>query len=190
MKSIRIFAWLVLLFPAPVFAEVVTGRDVQTGLSSWEWREAGISIQLVQRLPDQTRAFFEARGFSAKAADRIARACVFQTIFRNDGNQPLSYDLENWRIRHQGKSLSLRTRERWDELWEQGGANQAARIALRWSLLPSQQHFESGDYNWGMTSFGLPPGQIFDLSIAVTRNETSLTRKIPGIICAADREDG
>lgn len=38
---------------------------------------------LVQRPPDQTRAFLRARGFGAAQAERIAQSCVFQATFRD-----------------------------------------------------------------------------------------------------------
>ena len=172
--------------PGRVSAQVITGAEEQTGLSTWEWKRAGISVQLIQRLPDQTRAFFQARGFTSMDADTIGRACVFQTIFRNDGPRPLTYDLDDWRVLYRGKHLPVRTRERWQEKWQAGGVSQAARIALRWSLLPTRQGFEPGDYNWGMTSFGLPPGASFDLSMTLTIDGELVTGTIPAIVCAAD----
>ena len=175
------------LLPGSVSAEVITGEEQQTGLRTWEWMESGISVQLVQRLPDQTRAFFQGRGFSSEDADSIAKACVFQTIFRNDGEQPLTYDLDDWKIDYRGKRLPLQTRERWNEKWQAGGASKAARIAFRWSLLPTRQRFQPGDYNWGMTSFGLPPGETFDLTLTITNNNNRITRSIPGVVCAADQ---
>jgi len=169
-----------------VSAEVITGEEKQTGLRTWEWREGGISVQLIQRLPDQTRAFFQGRGFSTGDADTIGRACVFQTIFRNDGRQPLTYDLDDWQITYRGKRLPLQTRERWKQKWLDRDVSQAARIAFRWSLLPTHQSFEPGDYNWGMTSFGLPPGATFDLSLELKVNGKSVNGQIPAIVCAAD----
>ena len=76
-------------------------------LRSWDWRQGGVVLQLVQRLPDQTRAFFQARGFSSNTSERIATACVFQTIFRNDGQYPLAYDLDDWRVTHRGETRVL-----------------------------------------------------------------------------------
>jgi len=188
LKYCLALIWLSMsLISGWVSAEVINGEEAQTGLRTWEWREAGVSVQLVQRLPDQTRAFFQGRGFSTAESDSIARACVFQTIFRNDGKHPLVYDLDDWRITYQGKHRSLLTRERWDEKWQAEEANQTARIAFRWSLLPTRQGFESGDYNWGMTSFGLPPGESFDLSLNLTINGNVIARSIPGIVCAADQ---
>lgn len=186
--SIRLLGFIsTFLLVGQVSAEVISDEEAQTGLSTWEWREAGVSIQLVQRLPDQTRAFFQGRGFKSKDADIIGRACVFQTIFRNDGTQPMAYDMDAWHITHLGKRLPLQTRERWEKKWLAEGVNQAARIAFRWSLLPTRQQFEPGDYNWGMTSFGLLPGEIFDVTLVLTLNGNPITRTIPGIVCANDQ---
>lgn len=171
-------------------AEVITGSDPDTGLRSWTWQQQGISLQLVQRLPDQTRAFFLGRGFSSEDADRIARACVFQTIFRNDGRQPISYSLDDWFLIRAtapaDQKLPLQTRERWDQVWQQQQTAQASRIAFRWSLLPTVQQFEPGDYNWGMSSYGLPPGAHFDLTLALTINGKPATGHIPDIVCAPE----
>jgi len=168
-------------------AEVTSDEDGQTGLRSWEWRQSGVSFQLVQRFPDQTRAFFQGRGFSSADADIIGRACVFQAIFRNDGAVPISYDLNDWKIIQPGQSLPMQTRERWQRRWRAVNLAQGPLIAFRWSLLPTRQRFEPGDYNWGMTSFGLPPGASFDLELSLAIGGKQMTGRIPAITCAADQ---
>ena len=190
---IRVKPMLALLCVIPLLlgnstATVERGVYAETGLLSWEWREAGVVLRLVQRLPDQTRAFFQARGFSSAAADRIANACIFQTIFRNESQQPLNYSLDDWRVLQQGARGRLATREHWDTVWQEGEASQAARIALRWSLLPTRQRFEPGDYNWGMTGFGLLPGSVFGLEVVLRLGGEQVARTIDGIVCAPDRE--
>lgn len=169
-----------------VSADVDTTLEEQTGLRTWEWSHEGITLQLVQRLPDQTRAFFMGRGFNYADADTIGRACVFQTIFRNDGNLPLTYNLNEWQVTYRDKPHSLQTRERWEQKWSDRDVKQAARIAFRWSLLPTRQGFEAGDYNWGMTSFGLPPGASFDLSLLLRVNEKIVRGQVQGVVCATD----
>ena len=170
------------------WAEVTTGIDEETGLKSWTWHESGVSVQLVQRLPDQTRAFFMGRGFPADTADIIGQACVFQTIFRNDGKQALSFDLGKWEVVYQDQRLPLQVRESWDKRWKTMGVSLSARIAFRWSLLPTRQHFEPGDYNWGMTSFGLVPGERFDLTLAIDLGGKPVTGRIQAIQCAIDSD--
>ena len=183
-------ALLLLLLPLPGLALAAVERtiDAETGLRAWAWREAGVSLQLVQRLPDQTRGFFLARGFSAEAVERIANACVFQTIFRNESDQPLDYSLDDWRVVQPGVRTDLVTRERWDAAWQAGEASEASRIALRWALLPTRQRFEPGDYNWGMTAFGLAPGMTFELELVVRHGDDQVVRTVDGIECAPDRE--
>jgi hypothetical protein len=166
------------------WAEVATGIDEETGLKSWAWHTNGVSVQLVQRLPDQTRAFFMGRGFSAEAADIIGQACVFQTIFRNDSKQAVSYDLGKWEVIHQNNRLPLQVRETWDGRWQTLGVSQSARIAFRWSLLPTRQRFEPGDYNWGMTSFGLVPGERFDLALTIDHGGYPVNARILAVECA------
>ena len=190
MGSSRIIAGLVLLSGlccgSALATEVVKSRDQASGLVSWEWQHARVKVKLVQRLPDQTRAFFQARGFTSVEADRIARACIFQTIFRNEGQAPVDFDLDDWRLTHAGHRRSLWTRQRWAAFWRKRGTGQAQRIALRWSLLPTRQHFEPGDYNWGMTSFGLPPGERFDLHLKIRVAGEPISGKIARIACATD----
>ncbi len=179
-----------LLLSSPALAGVQTGSDPETGLRFWHWSRDGVSVRLVQRLPDQTRGFFLARGFGAAEADRIARSCVFQTIFRNDGSHVVDFDLREWSVRHPGGTARLRVREDWDGLWAGGAVPKAARIALRWSLLPTRQHFEPGDYNWGMSAYGLPPGSRFDLHLVVHIDGKVVEVELPGIECPRDAEPG
>ena len=187
-KPLLALSCAVLLLPGNAAASVERGVDAETGLRSWVWREDGVVLHLVQRLPDQTRAFFQARGFTGAASDRIADACIFQTIFRNESEQPLSYSLDDWRVLHADERGNMMTRERWDAAWREGEASEAARIALRWALLPTRQRFEPGDYNWGMSGFGLPPGAVFDLELVVRLGGERMTRTVDGIECAPDRE--
>jgi len=181
-----LFGWI-FLYVAPASAEVVSGIEKDSGLQFYEWHRDGVSVRLVQRLPDQTRAFFQGRGFPAEAADKIGRACVFQSIFRNDGKQPVSYDLGDWKVVHQDKTSPLAIRESWEQQWQNMGISKSARIAFRWSLLPSKQRFEPGDYNWGMTAFALPPGANFDLTLLIRIGDRSVTGHIPALRCAADK---
>ncbi len=158
-----------------------------TGLKSWTWRHDGVSLKLVQRLPDQTRAYLLARGFSREAADMVARNCLFGSMFRNDGDQPLDFDLDDWQVLHEGEVGRLVTRQRWKERLSSMSVSKAGRIAFNWSLLPPRQHFEPGDYNWGMTSYGLPPGSRFDLELRITLGGKPLVARIPGMECAPEK---
>jgi len=159
----------------------------QTGLKSWEWRHDGISLRLVQRLPDQTRAYLLARGFTPQAADQVARGCLFGSMFRNDGGEPLDFDLDDWRVLHDGRESPMITRQRWEERLAEAQVSKAGRIAFNWSLMPTRQHFEPGDYNWGMTSYGLPPGSRFDLRLRILVDGRPVEALVEGLECAPEK---
>jgi len=180
-----------LLLPLLAQAGGITkGTDEQAKLPYWQYRDDGMSLRLVQRLPDQSRAFFLARGFSSGHAELIAQSCIFQTVFKNISNtgkpSPLTYNLRNWVISYKGKLGAMKTREDWDTQWQQLKAPQPARIAFEWSLVPTVQTYQAGDYNWGMSSFNLKPGSKFDLKLTWRQHGRQRSAVIPGIQCAAD----
>jgi hypothetical protein len=169
---------------------VASGTDPASGLPYWAYQGGGISVQLVQRLPDQTRAFFMARGFDRDAAEAIALGCVFQTIVRNIDPGPeaqaIEYDVARWRVHVTGRTRPVKIKSQWDREWTARGLSEAARIAFRWSLLPTRQRLEPSDYNWGMSSFDLPPGQVFDLELVWSREGQQYRGAIEGMRCAPD----
>lgn len=180
------FCFLLLVVGEP-FAGVSVEVGPETGLKTWEWREDGVSLRLVQRLPDQTRAYLLARGFDKASADLVARNCLFGSMFRNDGERPLDFDLDQWQVLHGGGVKPMMTRERWQSRLEREGVSKSGRIAFNWSLMPTRQHFEPGDYNWGMTSYGLPPGSHFDLKLKIELDGKPVEALIEGLECAPEK---
>lgn len=173
-------------------AEVATGIDAEAGLPFWELREPGITLRLVQRLPDQTRAFFMARGFARADIEPAAENCVFQTVFKNvsegEGASPLEYSLEDWVVTSAGNEQRMQTREHWAEEWARRGVAKPARIAFEWALYPTRQIYNPGDYNWGMSVFGLKPGSRFDLTVVWRQGGERRSARIEGLQCAPDAE--
>ena len=174
----------------------VQGLDPDAGLPFWAWEEGPVEVRLVQRLPDQTRAFFIGRGFSSAAADLIGRSCVFQAIVRNRAQAEsagapgprgdLAVDLATWGLEAGAGPRALPPKEGWEPRWEAMGESNAARIALRWSLFPSTQTFRPGDYNWGMIPFGVPPGTRFDLTLAWNLGGEPQGAVLRGLVCAPE----
>ncbi|EGV51069.1 hypothetical protein [Candidatus Endoriftia persephone] len=194
MHKRELFRWFlcVALLPASGFARVEKTVDPTTQLSSWKLSQAGLELKLVQRLPDQTRGFFQARGFSKTIADQIATHCVLQTIARNRASDAaagaISIDLNEWRIRQGDKVRGLKLKESWDAEWGDDQVSAASRIAFRWATFPTRQTFEpAGDYNWGMTSFGPLPGSRFDLKVVWREGDEQKIVWIEALECAEDR---
>ncbi len=179
-------------YPSFLLAGVEIKTDPQTRLKSYRLQQGGFKLELVQRLPDQTRAFFMARGFSKKIANDIALSCVFQTIGTNisDKTNPAAIEvsLKDWRLKVNNKEKKVKLKTAWDKQWSETEVNKASRIAFKWATFPSYQNFSnSGDYGWGMTSFNLPPQTVFDLKIVWTQNKKPQHAWIRSIECPEDR---
>lgn len=166
-------------------AEQVTEEG--SGLPGWRWEGDGASFTFNQRLPDQTRAFFQGRGFLPEQAEPLAADCVFQAIIRNHAaaSTPLELDLAEWRvIPAEGTTQPLRLEAQWQKEWERRGVTQPARIAFRWSLFPTRQRFEPGDWNMGMITIGLPPGSHFDLEVVWHAGNEQRHQRFTALRCA------
>lgn len=183
---------VIIGLPATGGADVTRQVNAENGLVGWKLQRDGLELELIQRLPDQTRAFFLARGFSAAVADDIGTGCVFQTIARNVSRPPqdlpVAIALAQWRVRHGGELRPVKLKEQWDREWPQDSVSAAARLAFRWATFPTEQTFEpGGDYNWGMTGFDLPPGETFDLQVVWQLGGRRQVAWINNIECPADR---
>jgi len=190
IRRAHLFFLFFLLSPGCFAASVTTGVDEEAGLPFWQVRDRGMMVRFVQRLPDQTRGFFQARGFSAADSDLVAGSCVFQTVFRNSSNEsnpdPLDYDLHEWTVHANGGKGKLKTREQWAREWEARGVDKTARIAFEWALFPTRQVYNPGDYNWGMTVFNVPPGTHFDLDVTWNQYGAHHSARVTGMECAPD----
>ena len=180
-----------LCLSLPLTAGVTISKDPDTALIGWKLNQGGFELELIQRLPDQTRAFFLARGFSPKVANDIALACVFQGIGRNtlkasEANS-ISVDLREWQLTSKGKNHSIKQKEQWEAEWSGADVARSSRLAYRWATFPTQQTYEPvGDYNWGMISFNLPPGTRFDVLVRWTLNGKPQQAWVRDVACAKD----
>ena len=190
----RIGGVLAILLSAAVplaTAEVSQDLDADSGLARWHFRDGALSLELIQRLPDQTRAFFLGRGFDADSADRFARACVFQAIVRNATpagavGPALAIDLGWWRVERGDVPLPLPLESEWQQRWSASGQSKRAQIAFRWALIPTQQVFQPGDYNWGMIALGPAPGSEVGLDLVWHENGQPRQGGMQGVRCPPD----
>jgi hypothetical protein len=142
-------------------------------------------------LHDQTTAFYLARGFSADASvDFAKRGCVFRAAIGSAAvsraDPVIELDVKSWRVVAGESPVSFPVQEDWDEEWQRTGVEESARIAFRWALFPPKQRFFASDYNWGMLTFGLPPGSRFDLLLRWRENGEEREGRIDDLECAPD----
>ncbi len=170
---------------------VQTRSQQQDAVGSYHWTleaPSGVTFEFIQRVPDQTRSFYLARGFSAETADRYATACVFQTIVKNGSqDHELSIDLKDWKVRANGTTRPLTLTEQWLDRWKTSGVSKTARIAFRWSQFPTVQHHAPGDWFQGMIAAEVPPTSKFDLVIHWREGGKQHTAMARNLQCARDR---
>ncbi len=192
MPDLRLII-LLYFFCGLLVAGVSKTINKETGLLGWKLTQGNLQLELIQRLPDQTRAFLLGRGFPRDISDKLAHSCIFQTILRNTDktnnadSSALTVSLKDWQINQAGVTQSLKLKERWDQSWEGNSVSPSARLAFRWAMFPTTQTFLPGDYNWGMISFGPPPGMQFDLQIIWTEDDKKYSTEIKKLNCADDR---
>lgn len=181
---------VIMLWLSPLKAELMTGIDDVATLPFWEWRNEYMTLRLVQRLPDQTRAYFSGRGFKPAEVKIIASYCIFQTVYTNISSakdkRVIEHEIHDWKVRYNGKTFAMKPREDWKPFWQAKNVDLAQIVAFEWSLLPSRQIFEAGDYNWGMTVFEVPHGASFDLDISWKVDGKQQTARMTDITCAKD----
>jgi len=157
------------------------------GVKTWNWSDSGISVRLTQIIPEQVRGFYMGRGFSQDDAELIAGDCIFQTVIRNDSPaNKVEMDMKQWQVASGAKTGRPKLREDWGEIWRQRNSPAPAQLAFRWALFPTVQEFEHGDWNMGMSSYGLPPGTRFDLRFSFVAAGTTRSGEIRDIECAKD----
>jgi len=145
-------------------------------------------VRLTQISPDQARAFYQARGFSAAVAERYAAECVFMTVVRNIGGTPIRHRLADWRYVSAGRpARSIRSKAEWERLWKQEGVAEAARIAFNWAQFPTVQTFEPGDWNQGMTTYSVPRGGEFDLHFVWRAGGKTHSGTLEQVRCADEK---
>jgi hypothetical protein len=181
---------LALGVPGGLHAEVTHSINAENGLQGWHFTGGDIEIELIQRLPDQTRALFMKHEMSREVVEELALSCMFQTIIRNTGksgtNQPVSIDLTQWRMRYAGKVSGIALKEPWLDSWSDADVSPAAKLVIRWGMFPTQQEYLPGDYNWGLTAYGIPPGSVFDLDVTWREGDSARSGRITDILCAPD----
>ncbi|MDD5328369.1 MAG: hypothetical protein PHX38_00060 [Sulfuricella sp.] len=187
MRSYLLLVASLLVCNAHAGGETFHGRDPETGLESWKASHGGVTLELTQITPDQARAFFIGRGFERADVEHYAAACIFMTVLRNESAPAaISYRLAEWTFLPGRDARPMKLKEDWLKEWAARGMAQAQKIAFEWSQLPSEQTFEPGDWNQGMTTFMLPRGGRFDLKYRWVSQGKPQENTLKGIRCAEE----
>jgi hypothetical protein len=160
-----------------------TERRVSPSGASTAWVSTGqpFAIELIPVAPDSVRAMYARKDFPKSLQETVAAFCVLGTVIRNETAAALSYDTNDWRYTARGgKPQRPRNKDEWLALWREHG------VDFSYSLLPTAQTFEPGDWAQGLTTLQLPRGTVFDLSYTWTQQGKRFSATLEGVKCASD----
>jgi hypothetical protein len=158
-RNAGIAALCIALFAPAVFATKTSiTKNPQSGLLAYNVEDEGISIELIQLLPDFVRAIYTSHNLPKAEVEDIASYCVFGTILRNTSDGEMSYRVADWRaVGEDGIERPIKTKTQWIEQWRRAG------VTFSWTLLPDSGDFEVGDWQQGFTTVKMPRDSAFDL---------------------------
>ena len=160
-------------------AQVERQYNPDSGIETVQVEHPGMSLQLLPLNRDYVAAVFSARGLPPDIVASTRDYCTFGTILRNIGEQPLRYDLRQWRyVTPDGETHRVKTKTAWLQEW------QGRDLAFRWILLHEQQTYQPGDWGQGFTTVPLPPGTRFDLHYVWTQGDEQHEATLENVRCA------
>lgn len=181
MKILIFLAWLVLPVSAAL-AGTLKSTNPDNGLSNWQSQDTPFSLQLLQLMPDNVRAVYGNKGFPKSLVEEMAGYCIFGSVIRNLADDPISYDVADWRaITPDGVRHPLRTKTEWLQIWQSKGMD------FGWSILPAAQTLEVGDWGQGFSTVKLPHGTRFDLDYSWRQHGKTFHAILEGLQCAPDQ---
>lgn len=173
---------VLLLTAATAMAGTVKSTNPNNGLSNWQSDGTAFSLQLLQLMPDNVRAVYSNKGFPPALVEDMAGYCMFGSVIRNLADEPVSYDVADWRaITADGVRHPLRTKTEWLKIWQSQG------VDFGWSILPAAQTLEVGDWGQGFSTVRLPHGTRFDLDYSWRQHGKTFHARLEGLQCAPDQ---
>jgi len=109
---------------------------VADGKNPLKFEDEQVSMRLVLRTPEQLSAFYQGRGFSQAAIERILETCFITPIIHNKRLDALWLELDNWQFAADKQSIARLTRDYWPGKWREVGLPQAQRSTFGWTLMP------------------------------------------------------
>ncbi len=165
--------------------ETLRSTDSDTGTPHWQTQGTAFSLEVIQLLPDYVRAVYAGRGLPPSLVEEIAGYCVFGSIARNASDHPLTYDLRDWRaVTPDGAQHALKDKDAWLAEWRRQG------VGFGWTLQPTAQTFEVGDWGQGFLTVKLPRGARFDLLMVWRQDGHERSARLEGLECARDAMPG
>ncbi len=131
-----------LLAAALGFQGRAVPAQAQEKAQSLSFENAMLSIQLKPRTPQQTAAFYEARGFPTSAVEVLKQSCFVTVRIHNRSNTVVWLELDNWRFVTDTGGIRRLERAYWSSRWRSLALPQRNRSTFQWTLLPESRDLQ------------------------------------------------
>lgn len=108
-----------------------------------------LKLVVKPRTAQQMAAFYEGRGFPAKAIALTRTACFFTVGIKNKTRDILWLDTNNWQFNAATGPLERINRNEWKHRWQGIGLDLPYQSTFRWTLLPAKLDFQPGEREGG-----------------------------------------
>ena len=150
----------------------------------------GLDFYLSARTPEQTNAFYSARGLPLSAVQEIAKSCFLTVGLRNRRTDPLWLDLANWRfIDASGREIKRISLPAWTARWQAMQIPLAAQATFGWTQLPETRDMQPDEDVGGNVPLVPPPGKftlIARFATGVAGRGKPIEISVPGLTCPRD----
>ncbi len=139
---------------APVYA--VGNKTEAVSVSN-----ATLSFKMIPRTPDQMAAFYEGRGFPAKATQVFSEVCFFTVIVKNLSRDIVWLEPANWLINSEsGENINRLGQQYWRKRWQQLNLPKNSQATFRWTLLPTSRDLRPDEGVGGNLVLAATSGKI------------------------------
>lgn len=129
------------------------GFTIQTSsadkATKYQFETTQMRIVLIPRSAQQIAAFYEGRGFPARAIDVTRSACFFTIGIKNKSTDIIWLETDNWRFASAAGEIQRITRDAWKTRWQKMGLALAYQSTFRWTLLPASLDFRPDEREGG-----------------------------------------
>jgi len=121
----------------------------------------GLDFYLSIRTPEQTNAFYSARGLPLIAVQEIAKSCFLTVGLHNRSTDTIWLDLATWRFTDaNGRAITRISLPEWTARWQALQVPLAAQATFGWTQLPETRDMQPDETVGGNVPVVPPQGEF------------------------------
>lgn len=152
----------------------------------------GVYLKATVRTPVQMTAFYEARGFPARATAILGKYCFVTVIVRNRSDRVVWLEPGRWTIKAEdGHVTAPMTPAAWSKEWNDVVLPAAQRATFQWTQLPKSRDLQPHEPVGGNLAFHGFTGKFalkMQFATGAMRDGRPIRAEFRGLSCGKDPE--